>query len=183
MFTFDSVGVYSTTTVVDSIKQFLKFFKINETSVFQAYEHIKTQMNGGNAPTAKLSGWLENSFRKTGHRLPTPIFCMNSKWRVKVCSKNNFKNTIWCLHISFYSFFHHFSGCAALDVYIILAVFLLICQFTSLYWSKEQSMPLCHQLRQIFACQFAEQFASRIFYPHFGNAFLYISARIVQAHF
>lgn len=53
MFTFDPVGVYSTTTVVDSIKQFLKFFKINETSVFQAYE---TQMNGGNAPTAKLSG-------------------------------------------------------------------------------------------------------------------------------
>ena len=42
--------------VVNSIKQFLKVFKINETSVFQAYEHIKTQMNGGNAPTAKLSG-------------------------------------------------------------------------------------------------------------------------------
>ena len=76
-----------------------------------------------------------------------------------------------------------FSGCAALDVYIILAVFLLICRFASLYWSKEQSMPLCHQLRQTFACQLAEQFASRIFYPHFGNAFIYISVRIVQAHF
>ena len=56
MFTFDPVGVYSTTAVVDSIKQFLKVFRINETSVFQAYEHIKIQMNGGNAPTAKLSG-------------------------------------------------------------------------------------------------------------------------------
>ena len=134
-------------------------------------------MNGGNFPATKMSGWLENNLRKAGHRLPTPIFCMNSKWRAKVCSKNNFKNTIWCLHISFFSFFYLFSGCAALDVYIILTVFLLICRFTSLYWSKEQSMPLCHQLRQTFACQFAEQFASRIFYPHFGNAFIYISAR------
>ena len=158
MFTFDPVGVYSTTAVVDSIKQFLKVFRINETSVFQAYEHIKTQMNGGNVPTAKLSGWLENTFRKTGHRLPTPIFCMNSKWRVKVCSKNNFKNTEYGVYIFHFTLsFTIFSGCAALDVYIILTVFLLICRFTSLYWSKEQSMPLCHQLRQTFACQLAEQ--------------------------